>query len=170
MQNIRISKEKRLAVLMAVLTVIFCLVIADGILGTNGHAYSPKGLGTYEDTGGSYYYNDHTGEIFFWVSMVLLTCGFAFAVPWRDTWVNLVIYYVLYLPVALFFRGSPQHSYLFWHEHAGIIQIGPNLSFILRPIYVPVLFWLIQSGIYLVILPLKASMKWFVKQRKERTL
>ena len=47
-------KKKLLAVLMAVLTTVFCLVIADGILGTDGHA-----------DGSIWYVKDDAGLIFF---------------------------------------------------------------------------------------------------------
>lgn len=166
MLNWKFLRKKRAAILMALLTVLCCLIVADGILGARGHAYSPNGLGTYEDTGGSYYYNDRTGEAFFWVSMLVITSVFAFIVPWRDTWINLLFYFALYIPIALLFGRSPQHRYLFPLNVDAMISIGPDLTWLILPIWVPFWFWLIQSAIYWAVYPIKAIIKRMTNRRK----
>ena len=145
-----------LAILMAVLTSLFCLVIADGILGTDGHYV------------GNIWYvqKNYTGQIFFWVSMIAITTVFAFFVEWRYTWITILVYMLLYIPTDLYFGESPQHTYLDKTTFA-MLTIGPDLGF-LRPLLVAIRFWVAQSFIYLAVWPIKASVKWFVKRRKER--
>ena len=147
-------KKKMLAVLMAVLTTVFCLVIADGILGTDGHA-----------DGSTWYMKDDTGLIFFWVSMTVITSVFAFFVEWKHIWIVIPVYILLYIPVSAYFGESPHHTYLDKTTFA-MLTIGPDLSF-MRPLITAIRFWLIQSQIYLVIWPIKAFIKWV---RKERTV
>ena len=151
----RFLQEKQPAILMALLTVIFCLVIADGILSTDGHAKA-----------GEWYVKDRTGLIFFWVSMTVITSVFSFFVDWKHIWVAILVYALLYLPISTYFGESPQHTYLDKTTFA-MLTIGPDLGF-LRPLLVAIRFWVAQSFIYLAVWPLKASVKWFVKRRKER--
>ena len=136
MQNIRISKEKWLAVLMALLTVIFCLVIADGILGTDGHA-----------DGENWYVKDRTGLIFFWVSMALITSVFSFLVEWKHIWVVIPVYFLLYFPVSMVFGESPHHTYLDKSTMA-FLNIGPD-SELLRALLTAIRFWIAHSFIFL---------------------
>ena len=147
-------KEIILAVLMAILTVIFCLVIADGILGTDGHA-----------DGSTWYVKDNRGLIFFWISMTVITSVFAFFVDWKHTWIVIPVYILLYIPVGAYFGESPHHTYLDKTTFA-MLTLGPDLS-LLRPLITAIRFWLIQSQIYLVIWPIKAFIKWV---RKEQTV
>ena len=128
-------KEKLLAVLMAILTVIFCLVIADGILGTDGHA-----------DGSTWYVKDDSGRIFFWVSMVTITSVFAFLVEWKHTWIVIPVYILLYIPVSAYFGESPQHTYLDKSAMAAI-SLFPELEF-LNPLTTALWFWVIQSATY----------------------
>ena len=136
------------AVVMGILTVVFCLVIADGILGTDGHMLTRGPLFSNEPFAGTYDPNDGTGLVFFWVSILAITALFVLRLPWRYTWVNLVLYFVLWFPVSAAFGNSPQHTYLDKTTSA-FLTIGPDLSF-LRPIVSAVWFWLIQSTVYLV--------------------
>ena len=130
-------KKKLLAVLMAVLTTVFCLVIADGILGTDGHA-----------DGSIWYVKDDAGLIFFWVSMTVITSVFAFFVEWKHTRIAIPVYILLYIPVSAYFGKSPHHTYLDKTTFA-MLTIGPDLSF-MRPLITAIRFWLIQSCIFLL--------------------
>ena len=135
MRNKLISKEKLLAAVMAVLTAIFCLVIADGILGTDGHA-----------EGSTWHVKDDRGLIFFWISMIVITAVFAFFLDWKHTWIVIPVYVLLYLPISTYFGESPQHTYLDKSTMA-FLNIGPDLDF-LRPVFVAIWFWMIQSVIF----------------------
>ena len=122
---------------MALLTVIFCLVVADGILGTDGHA-----------DGENWYVKDRKGLIFFWVSMVLITSVFSFLVEWKHIWVVIPVYVLLYLPISAYFWESPQHTYLVKSAMA-VINIGPDMD-LLRPVFVAVWFWMVHIAIFFV--------------------
>ena len=133
----RFLQEKQPAILMALLTVIFCLVIADGILSTDGHAKA-----------GEWYVKDRTGLIFFWVSLVLITSVFSFFVEWNHIWAVIPVCFLLYFPVSAYFGESPQHTYLDKSAMA-VINIGPDMD-LLRPVFVAVWFWMVQSAIFFV--------------------
>ena len=159
MLNTQISKEKWLAILMALLTVIFCLVIADGILGTDGHVEKGEGV-----EGNTWYIHDQTGLIFFRRSMIVITVVFALLVDWKHIWVVIPVYTLLYLPVNAYFGESPQHTYLDKSTFA-MFTIGPDLSF-LRPLLTAIQFWVMQSLIFLAVWPVRALVKWLAKRGK----
>lgn len=150
-------KSFLLAILLALLTVIFCLVIADGILGTDGHM-----------EGNRWSVKDRTGLIFFWVSMVLITSVFSFLVEWKRILVVIPVYFLLYFPVSMVFGESPQHTYLDKSTMA-LLTIGPD-SEILRALLTAIRFWVAQSFIFLAFWPVKTVAKWFTKRRKDGAL
>jgi len=117
------------ALLMGVLTVLFCLVLADGVLHMNGWS------------GGQ---NTLPGRIVFWVFLVGLPLLFWKKVQWRHTLINLALYFLLYFPVSAFFGGH--------HDHTFLEDLGGFIAF---PAYfnaglMTAIFWGVQSAVYAV--------------------
>ena len=144
------KKRKKLinSCFMGLLTVIFCLVIADGILGTDGHAVTRGPLFSNHAYAGTYDPNDGTGLLFFWISIIAITVLFVPRLEWRYTWVNLPVYFILWFPASAVFGESPQHTFLDKSASA-FLTIGPDIGF-LRPVFAAVFFWLVQSAVYLL--------------------
>jgi len=127
-------------ILMAVLTVFFCLAFSDGIL--NMYAYKTM----------HYWQDVLLGRIVFCIFIVLLPLIFAKKVKWKHTIINLPLYFLMYFPVAEIFGYSQGHLFL---------RFGGFISF---PDYfgatiVAIVFWSIQSLTYMLLFILKKLKK-----------
>lgn len=125
------------ALLLALLTIIFCLVIADGMLGLNGFKFD-HGHGA-----GTIYPNVRIGNIVFWAFLIGLPVLFSRWVQWRYTILNWLLYFLMYFPVYYAFGLS--------HNH-GLLQTGGFFAFPpwVNALFVGVGFFLIQSAVYVL--------------------
>ena len=130
-------KSFLLAFLLSLLTVLFCLVIADGFIGVKGFQVD-HGDGT-----GTIYRNIRIGEVVFWIFMVGLPLVFARFVKWRYTVPNLLWYFLLYFPPYYGFGHAPNHGLLY---SGGFFVMPAWASAALTAI----MFFVIQSVVYLV--------------------
>ena len=123
------------AVLLALLTVVFCLVIADGFLGLNGFKVD------FGDGTGVIYSNIKVGHYVFWIFLTGLPILFFRWVRWRYTILNWLVYFLLYFPVYYAFGLS--------HNH-GLLQTGGFFAFPpwVNALVVAVGFWTIQTAVF----------------------
>lgn len=113
-------------IIMGVLTILLCLVVADGEFGLNP---SPA--------------RSHMGIVVYWISIIALPLLFYKRVPWRYTFLNLLLYFVLYFPVHKLYSNKLTSMFL---------DTGGFIAF---PVWcyaalVAVVFWGTQSTIYLI--------------------
>ena len=116
--------------IMGVFTILISLVVADGVFGLN----QPPAKATRE----------LVGFLFFWCGMIILPLLFYKRVKWRDTLLNLPLYFLLYFPVYNMFGLKLTHSFL---KGGGFFAFPSYVGAIL----VAVVFWGIQSLVFLVI-------------------
>ena len=92
MLNRIFSRKRKLSMLMAVLTISFCLILADGIIGISAP------------------YNRETitlpGRIVFWAFLIGLPVVFSIWISPVDTFINIPVFYLLYFPVQMFFAKN----------------------------------------------------------------
>lgn len=126
------NREKRLiyVCMMGVCTIFLSLVVADGMFGLN----QPPAKASRE----------FVGFPFFWSGMIALPLLFYKRVKWRDTLLNLPLYFLLYFPVYDMFGLKLTHSFL---ERGGFFAFPSYMGAIL----VAVVFWGIQSIVFLVV-------------------
>lgn len=127
MMDHRHEKSVALALVIGILTVIFCLIIADGILGINGLKV---------DHGVRF--RVKTGAIVFWVFIVGLPLVVMKWVRWLHTLPNLLLYFVMYFPVYYYFGSSGGHAFL----EPDVLLPLPVWAYAL---FTAVAFWGIQS-------------------------
>lgn len=115
------GKKYLLAVCMAVLILIFCIALADGVFGIRGTVI--------EDNGGSYTVqtSDKTGVFVFWISMILIVGAFAGRIGWQHNAVCYPVYLVGYYGLSALFGSKMNHYFL---EHSSTawmeIRFGPD--------------------------------------------
>ncbi len=126
------------ALLLAVLTVIVCLAIADGMIGVAGtirnYEGDPDGHHTF-----TLHVKDPTGDIIFWLGMLILPALFSGKVALRHTWICLPVYIVSWYLLSLIFGEMPNHQFLA-HPSGGFISMGEELHPFLTALY----FWILQ--------------------------
>lgn len=116
--------------MMGICTIFLSLVVADGMFGLN----QPPTTAT----------RGFVGFLFFWSGMIVLPLLFYKRIKWRDTFLNLALYFLLYFPVYDMFGLKLTHSFL---ERGGFFAFPSYKGAIL----VAVVFWGIQSIVFLVI-------------------
>ncbi len=130
------EKSIALALVMGLLTMIFCLVIADGLLGIQGSRVD-NGDGTgYLDT------DVKTGAIVFWIFLIGLPLVVAKWVRWVHTIPNLLLYFVVYFPVCYHFGSSIFHTFL---DQGSLLSVTWLSALITAAV-----FWGMQSVIFIV--------------------
>lgn len=128
-------KSILLAALLAVLTVLFCIVVADGFIGLKGIKVD-HGDGT-----GVIYTEAKLGLVVFWIFMVGLTLLFARYVKWVYTIPNLLWYFLLYFPPYYGFGNALNHGLL---RSGGFLVFPAWVNAVLTAIG----FFLIQTFAY----------------------
>lgn len=113
--------------MMGTFTILLCLAVADGMIGLH---QPPAGT--------------HLGAVLFWTGMIVLPLLFYRWVKWRDTLLNLPLYFLLYFPVYERFGLEHTHYSL---ETGGLIAFPAYWGAIL----VAVVFWGIQSLVCLIV-------------------
>lgn len=115
--------------IMGILTILLCLVVADGMIGLN-HPPARK-------------YIEFIGAVVFWVGIIALPLIFYKCVKWRYTLLNLPLYFLLYFPVCSVFGLKQEHLFL---ESGGFLSFPASWG----AIVVSFLFWGLQSLVYLI--------------------
>ena len=113
-------------IIMGLLTILLCLVVADGEFGLN----PPPA-------------RSHMGIIVYWASIIVLPLLFYKRVSWRYTLLNLPLYFVLYFPVHRLYSNKLTSMFL---DTGGFIAF-PAWGY---AILVAVIFWGTQSTVYLI--------------------
>ena len=132
-------------VIMATLTIFFCLFLADGLLFMDAYV-------------SSHFWKDVLpGRVVFFISIVVLTLLFHKKVAWKYTLINLILYFGLYFPVYLicdnFNKQGMRH--LFMPGGRGFIDFPP----VFYAIIVSITFWGLQSFIYFICFIIKTIIK-----------
>ena len=135
------SRTMRIAytILMGTLTILLCLVVVDGEFGLN----PPPA-------------RSHMGIVVYWVSIIVLPLLFYKRVPWRYTFLNLLLYFVLYFPVHKLYSNSLTSMFL---DTGGFIAF-PTWWY---AALVSSAFWGIQSVVYLI----TNAVFYIIQKRKE---
>ena len=136
MKNQNHEKSIGFALVMGLLTMIFCLVIADGLLGIQGSRVDNGGGTDYLDT------DVKTGAIVFWIFLIGLPVLVAKCVRWVHTIPHLLLYFALYFPVSFHFGSSISHTFL---DRAGLFSVTW-----LSALITAVVFWGVQSVIFII--------------------
>lgn len=134
-----LPEGKRSALLMGVLTALFCLLVADGLLGLQ----APNDY--------LFFHYALPGTMIFWFALIGLPLAFRKTVKWRDTTVNLFLIFVLYfvlrpIPGAL---GIWRHSKFLRSTRDGLIEF-PGQDLLLAA-FITVLMWGVQAAILLAL-------------------
>lgn len=140
-----------LSLLLGLLTVYFCLYLADGVFGIQGlkkteYVGEYMGLPHYDksvDPG------NQTGAVIFWIFVIGLPLLFSRWISWRDTLVNYLIYPVCWWVVDDLVGSHPGHAFL----NPGVAQssmIFPNFGFSLFPFVLTwtLLIFLIHTAVF----------------------
>lgn len=110
--------------IMGICTIFLSLVVADGVFGLN----QPPAKATRE----------FVAFLFFWSGMIVLPLLFYKRIKWRNTFLNLPLYFLLYFRIYDMFGLKLTHSFL---ERGGFFAFPSYMGAIL----VAVVFWGIQS-------------------------
>ncbi|MBO5176695.1 MAG: hypothetical protein J6K15_09365 [Lachnospiraceae bacterium] len=131
------------ALIIGLLTVLVCMVIADGFVGIAGtiHDYKEFADGTHEFM---LKVSDPTGRIIFWGGLLAIPMLFSLNTKVRYTWVNLPLYFVAWYSCFLIFGESVKHRYLA-HPAQGFISFGNEFNSITTTL----LFWIVQALVLL---------------------
>lgn len=122
-------KALMLPALMGVLTILLCLVVADGIIGLNqSPAHRSTGI---------------MANAFLWGGLIGLPLLFYKWVQWKYTLLNFPLYFLLYFPVYAMFGLKHTHYFL---GTGGFIDFPTCWGALL----VAVWFWGVQSLAYLI--------------------
>ena len=124
------KKEAIFAVAMGILTVLLCLVAADGMIGLD-HPPARKHI-------------EYMGAAIFWMGMIALPLIFHKWVKWRYTLLNLPLYFLLYFPIYDVFLLKHEHLFL---DSGGFLPFPTFWG----AITTAVVFWSLQSLVYLIV-------------------
>ncbi len=125
MNRPEILKRFFCAGMMGVLTILFCLIVADDLFGLS----APPA-------------RSQMGHVIFWVGLIGLPLLFCRLVSWRYTLLNIPLYFLLYFPAYEICGLKHTHFLL---QRGGFINFGPVWGAGL----VAALFWGVQSLVYL---------------------
>lgn len=149
------------AVIMGLLTVLVCMVVADGLVGIEGtiHDYKEFEDGYHEFT---LKVSDPTGRYIFWIGLLGIPALFARKTKVKYTWVNLPLYLASWYICSWMFGESVKHRYLA-HPPQGFISFGDEFFSIGSTI----LFWIVQAIVLWIITFLCFIVRKFVNRQKE---
>ena len=137
------KKEAIFAVIMGILTVLLCLVVADGMIGMD---YPPARK-----------HIEYMGAAIFWIGIIALPLIFHKWAKWRYTLLNLPLYFLLYFPIYDVFGLKHEHLFL---DSGGFLPLATFWGAIMAA----VVFWSLQSLVYLIV----NIIFYAIKRRKTR--
>ena len=127
------------AIIMGLLTVLVCMVIADGLIGIEGtiHDYIEYEDGHHEFT---LKVSDPTGRIIFRIGLFCIPVLVAWKTKVKYTWINLPLYMAAWYICCFVFGESVKHRYLA-HPAQGFISFGNEFTSITTTL----MFWIVQA-------------------------
>lgn len=149
------------AVILGLLTVLVCMVIADGFIGIEGtiHDYIEYEDGTHEFM---LKVSDPTGRIIFWTGLLFLPVLFSLKTKVNYTWINLPLYMAAWYICYAIFGESVKHRYLA-HPAQGFISFGNEFTSVITTLF----FWIVQALVLLAVHFINYIISKFVKRQKE---
>lgn len=147
-RNFMENKQKQgylYALIIGMLTVLVCMVIADGLIGIEGtiHDYKEFADGTHEFM---LKVSDPTGRIIFRTGLLAIPVLFSRKTKVKYTWVNLPFYLVAWYICYLIFGESVKHRYLA-HPAQGFISFGNEFTSVTTTLF----FWIVQAIVLFVV-------------------
>lgn len=133
------------ALIMGILTVLVCMVIADGFVGVEGtiHDYKEFADGHHEF---ALKVSDPTGRYIFWIGLFGISALFSWKTKVKYTWVNLPLYLAAWYACSWIFGESVKHRYLA-HPAQGFISFGEEFTVVTTTLW----FWLVQAIVLWII-------------------
>ena len=149
------------AAIMGLLTILVCMVIADGMIGIEGtiHDYKELEDGTHEFM---LKVSNPIGRIIFRFGLFGIPVLFALKTKVKYTWINLPLYMAAWYICYFVFGESVKHRYLA-HPAQGFISFGNEFTSVTTTL----LFWIVQAIVLLVVQFLCFIIRKFVKRLKE---
>ncbi len=149
------------AFIVGLLTVLVCMVVADGFIGIAGtiHDYKEFEDGHHEFT---LKVSDPTGRIIFWIGILVIPMLFSLKTKVRYTWINLPLYLTAWYLCSWIFGESVKHQYLA-HPARGFISFGDEFV----SVGTTLLFWVLQATVLWIVNFLCFIVRKFVNRQKE---
>jgi len=149
------------AFVMGVLTVLVCMVIADGFIGIEGtiHDYVEYEDGHHEF---ALKVSDPTGRIMFRLGLFCIPALFAWKTKVKYTWINLPLYMAAWYICYFIFGESVKHRYLA-HPSRGFISFGNEFTSVTTTL----LFWIVQAIVLFVVHSTYCIIRKIVERQKE---
>lgn len=144
------------SLLMASVTIVLCLIVAERFLGITGFVKSVE----YGPNGGMEWLVDPHLKIGVWfrrIFLLVIPLVFYRKVPWPYTLIHPILYTAAYFPIREVIGVWPAMGFL--AHGGGFLNIPPILTAIMMALY----FWSAQSLVYLVCW----LVRLFLKKRKE---
>lgn len=147
------------ALIIGMLTVLVCMVIADGFIGIEGtiHDYIEYADGHHEF---ALKVSDPTGRIIFWVGILGIPVLFSRKTKVRYTWVNLPLYLAAWYICSWVFGESVKHRYLA-HPAQGFISFGNGFTSVTTTL----LFWIVQAIVVGIVNFICFMIRKFIKRQ-----
>jgi len=149
------------AFIIGLLTVLVCMVVADGLIGIEGtiHDYIEYEDGTHEF---ALKVSDPTGRIIFRLGLFGIPVLFSLKTKVKYTWINLPLYMAAWYICYFIFGESVKHRYLA-HPAQGFISFGNEFTSITTTLA----FWIVQAIILLIVHFLLFIIRKIVNRLKE---
>ena len=149
------------AFIIGLLTVLVCMVVADGLIGIEGtiHDYIEYPDGHHEF---SLKVSDPTGRIIFRLGLFCIPVLFAWKTKVKYTWINLPLYMAAWYICYFIFGESVKHRYLA-HPAQGFISFGNEFTSVTTTL----LFWIVQAIVLLIVHFLLFIIRKIVNRLKE---
>lgn len=149
------------AIILGLLTILVCLVIADGCVGIAGtiRDYKEFADGHHEFT---LVTSNPTGRIIFWMGLLVLPLLFSGKTKVRYTWVNLPLYLAAWYVCLWIFGESVKHRYLA-HPAQGFISFGDGFV----SIGTTLLLWFVQAIVLWIMTLVRFIFRKIVNRLKE---
>ena len=146
------------AFIIGILTVLVCMVVADGLIGIEGtiHDYIEYPDGHHEF---ALKVSDPTGRIIFWSGLLAIPVLFSLKTKVRYTWINLPLYMAAWYICYFIFGESVKHCYLA-HPAQGFISFGNEFTSVTTTL----MFWIVQAMVLLIVHFLWFIIRKFVKR------
>ena len=149
------------AFVIGVLTVLVCMVIADGFIGIEGtiHDYVE-----YEDGHHDFALkvSDPAGRIMFRLGLFCIPVLFAWKTKVKYTWINLPLYMAAWYICYFIFGESVKHRYLA-HPAQGFVSFGNEFTSVTTTL----MFWINQAIVLWIITILRFMIRKVVNRRTE---
>lgn len=136
-----------LSLLLAVLTVFFCIYVADGIFGIRGLKHRVViGQESWGPVTESWVAGENqTGVVIFWIFLISLPLVFSRWIRWHHTLVNVFLYPAMWLVVSACVQSH--HGHYFLNRGVGWF----SFEHFVNPIRMTVCFFVVHSLVFLLV-------------------